>query len=604
MIFSLLGICLGFVIDNIAFSLNKFITLNHFNYFLKLLFILSVILFIIGLLNKKIEHNISIFLKRDLFYVLITSIILVIGFNASMRSIHDNTWFTIGGILPFSDGSDYYIETINWPNKTLSELSSWRPLNPVFNILIFYLGAKTPLGFFLVRIFFLSLVIGTFWHQVKQLIGLPLSIISWILLILWISPFLSTWLTEINGLIFSVAGISSLLGMKNFEDKKSIILGLFLISISNTFRPFNYFLPFLFSIIFLFNNQTSWLNRVLKTVLYGIFFFLIAFLIPRFVYELIGNKNAALNGNSNFSLLGVTRNTNWYEARDFINEKYPNKSNYELIHLMRVEAFETFKSKPKQTITYLYNSLNESYSVFIQKLTVLFLDLKLGSKLSVAISFTILALMLFLTCTLFKTNFILPFICIIGIFGYFSFAPIVFNDGKWRITSTLLVSFSLLIPLSVLGLKKLILYKSNLNTKVNPEYTDINTIQYVPVFIVLTFFASILFTTTIWFYQNPKIRDSSIVLSLSNDEKPIKWINFTTATTQKTAVVNWLNYMANCGYAGFLPLKDYFMQNLPNIEAIKIYNGKYYIVSKPHYQLPELPDASLLDKWAPKFHIE
>jgi hypothetical protein len=603
-LYAVLGIIAGFGIDAIAFSITKYITLTQFNLLLKIIFIFSIILYLVSFFNFNILDNIKFKIKSELIFIFITSAFLVVGFNAGMRSTHDYTWFTIGGTIPFSDASDYYLETINWPNESLSKINTWRPLNSVLNFLFYFLGTNTPLGFFLIRIFLLSLVIGSYWHQVMQLIGFPLSVMSWVLLIYWIAPFLSTWLTEINGLIFFVAGITSLLGAKNFNDYRSILIGLFLVSISNTLRPFNYFLPLLFSFFFLFDKQINWFYRISKTILIGVLFLFISFLIPNLMYKLIGNKNSTLNGNSGLTLLGVTRNTDWLESQNFIKRKYPNKTNFEIEQILKVEAMQTFKSHPNQTFTYLKKSLKDSYKVFFQKITELIFYLNLKGKFFIALSLLIFTLLLLLILFNFKSNFILTFTCIIGILGYFSFSPIVFNDGKWRITATLLLSISLIIPLSALSFKKLILSRSRIKQKADLKFIPIITNHSIPVLILIIFISSISYTTKTWINQNHK-KNNSFTLNLAQNGIPNRWINFNTVSAQQGEVIKWLDYMIyNCGQSQFEPIKEYFTNNINCIDGIEYLNDGYYLISRKDCVLPPYPKKQDLFGWAPIFKIK
>ncbi len=602
---AILGICLGFLIDSSLIYFDKYITLNHFDYVLKLLFIFSFIIYLIGFI--KIRHatfSVSFFNKPS-FFILITAIFLVMGFNAAMRSTHENSWFTIGGIMPFSDAGAYYKETIDWPKETLSMLNSWRPLNSVINFFFFFLGAKTPLGFFLVRIFFLALVIGYFWFQVRQMIGMQLSIIAWLLLVFWVSPFLPTWLTEINGLIFSLAGINSLLEIKNFEDNKPIFLGLFLISISNTLRPFNYFLPILFSCIFLFNTKTPWFKRIVKTFMYGSICLLTMLLIPKLTFNFIGHKNSTVNGNTGSVLLGIARNTNWDEATNYITNKYPSFNYIDLNRKMKEEAIETFKKHPNQSFIYLINSLKDAYITLVQKLFQIIININLSNNFNLLISIVGLGIMMFLILSLYKINLILALVCLIGIMSYLSFAPIVFNDGRWRITATLLTSFSLILPLSFFGIKNLLLNNKNHQQKLQTNLISNSSNLKIPIFVVLIFVASMLYTFVTWKEGPNNLRNNSITLILDSNIKANKWTGFESISTNQTAVVKWLEYITySCKFSKFEPLKDYFLENKDMIKGIVYNNDNYLIIPHKNCVLPPLPNKEEIHKWAPMFKIK
>lgn len=596
---AIISIIIGIGLD---FSTSYFgypIQLNYLKTCLHFSLIGSLILFLLAQ-KEIIKIQFNRLKYSSLLFVLIAGLLLTLGFLGTIRVEHENTWFTMGGIIPFSDAYSYYWELAKWPSKEFTVLSSWRPLNPIINLFIYFLAGKTLIGFLLIRIALLAIAIGCFLNSIVKYLGVLLSLSVGFILIDWAIPFTATYMTEINGLYFSIVGFTLLLESNNFEDKKLFKLGILFLIVANILRPFNYFQPIIFCSLILFKFNLSFSQKLKYFTIYSFVSLTLIFSIPKIINYWIGNQNADSNGNTGCVILGITRNTDWNEASNYIKNKYPKLDYKQINKVMQEEAAQTFKQNPKLTFYALWNSLKNSFLGLVKKLSNLFFQLNLkSSKSQLAFAILFLIGVIFLLRSR-KINLLLKLILGLGLLSYFSFSPIVYNDGQWRVAATLFPIFSLVIPMFVFMLvgKKNLLINDIENSK-----TSATLLIKITSFLLISAFCYTIGSWTLG-QTNNNYKKQSFTLYLEKDIKHLRIMDFNSAQTNYLAMANWMNYMANCGYAGFLPLKDYFTQNLEHIEAIKIYNGTYYIVTKPNSKLTELPDAAILDKWAPKFSIE
>jgi hypothetical protein len=597
---SIAGICLAFGVDILLNSLQVFILIDNFKVVSRYLIFIVIIIHVLSRIRLiNIDFLYPYQLKGIVF---ISAFLLSLGMNAAIRSVTDCTWFTIGGILPFSDSMEYYRSLLAWPADHLSMVNSWRPLNHIVNSFLFFLGGKTYLGFLLLRILLLSISFGFFCSALSFYLGPILGIVSMLFLINWTIPFSNTVLSEPNGVIFSLLGYAFLLHISDKNFIQNLLLSIFFLSIANILRPYNFIHPILFISILFFHQRFSIKTKIIQFIAISFASILLIVFLPKIIFNWIGHPNSVINGNTGYVVLGISRNTDWLEGNNHIKSLYPNiKENKIINQLAYEEAYKNFNANPSLTLQFFSKSIIQASRSFVINIFSQVKQLQLKSNRSL-LFFLFLVFSLLVFVALNKTFSIsFKLILILGSLSFFSFAPIVFFDGTWRITATLIGPFSMIIP-SIIFLLTTLIGKTDSNQITSISESKINNSI---AFLFLGFFClSLIYNITTWFILPHQPKNNGFTMQIGEEGKPSKWIDFNTYQTSHQLIDQWYYHMEyGCGNPNFSPQKKYFIENANKINAIKVDSMLYFILPKENMVLTPLPNKDSVNKLAPKYYF-
>jgi len=260
-------------------------------------------------------------------------------------------WARQGGFLPATDGKHYFTQVVRWPADWFDPFNSRRPLNTTLNIFLFHLGGSTLLGVFLVKAALASIAVGIFIFGLASLIGRRLAISSGLALLFWTWPFVSVFLTEINSIIYSSAGIGILLLGVARKNWYLIFFGLAGFAIATSLRPINPLIHCVLAFCVVFQFSFSIYSKITKSLILAsialVGSFVLGWGLPKLAHTIYCNPESALMGNTGHTLLGLARGTNWFEGGEFFKKQHPDLPEAKSNALMHQMALEHFKNNPR-----------------------------------------------------------------------------------------------------------------------------------------------------------------------------------------------------------------------------------------------------------------
>ena len=511
------------------------------------------------------------------FFPLIICFICSLFLSSSVTALpilNDSGFDRIAGLIPFSDAKGYFRQVLTFSSDSFDVWNSRRPFNSALNILQYDLSFQNLQSFLFIRVTFASLGITYFVITIKRYLGLFLSIVISLILVLWIWQFSSSLLSEIN--CFTVSLVSFSLFITSLSSKtlsKSLIhgsLSLLLFSYGYSLRPYSPLIVVIAAIFLTLSSRVVCQSNLrfpirLLSIFLSIFFTYASVALPSSLYS---HPNSISNSNAAYTILGLTRGTNWQEAGTFMTENYPELSGKQKYYKMRDLSFNYFKQNPSAFIKstsfsflvclYSYPAkIGEAFGISDQLLglekkpgfrpgtskTVL-ASLKAHFKnisnsfesffilLIVFLRFLFFLLLLSLTYFLPSSYSPIKYLIFFSLLILFSFAPIVFSDAGWRIAAPLYPGLSLLVTALPLSLRNQHNY-----TFLLPPPNFIPLLSVVPTFILIFFSISIFYPIS---SASLRTTPQPFVVSIQHTNSP-RWTSANSAVTSSDSLVRWAN---------------------------------------------------------------
>lgn len=537
------------------------------------------------------------------FVCLISSFVL--SSSISALAVSGNSSFDrIAGFMPYSDANAYYRQILNWPAESFDEWNSRRSFNGAFNIFKYDLAGFGLLNLLFFQVILTSLGVAGFAGVIARQIGACTSMPAVFALLIWIWPFASSTLSEINGIIASLVAFTLLISALYH---KSFILGtlaLLAFSISYALRPYNPLIVLIMGIGMIYyikNNIPENKLHLSSKIIFlcsAIFFTL---LIPKIPFLLYGHPDASMNSNTGTVLLGFARGTNWNEANNFFIENYGYMSAMKTNRLMSELALQVAIQNPIPLVIGLTKSFVTSIFVLQYEFGKIFgispplPGIGISSSIEKIIDFIfsnhwiflnifllIINLYLIFSCT--QKNNIFRFVICFVLITFLSFSPIVFTDGGWRVAATLYPGLALLI----LGFP---IYFQGRHKKISDclfmhKFTFKNYAELFALFLLILFLICLIYpnlTRTINFHRS---QFASIIFS---EKDSPRWESSNQAVANVSALVDWAK-REKYDY-----LATFFEQNKSRIHAMH-YQDHYYSNGTTYILYITGDDISLSDR--------
>lgn len=419
----------------------------------------------IALKGKRIEKD--RFLAATSYYSVAIGFIsaLILASSISALAVSGNSSYDrIAGLIPYSDASNYYQQLLDWPRTSFDHWNSRRAFNSVFNIFKFDVG-----GFGLLNLLFLQVVLATlavtaFIGLVARQVGAVTATPAAMALLIWTWPFVSSTLSEINGITIALVAFSLYISALQRKHWVLGVLALLAFAMSYAFRPYNPLIVLIMGMGLVYFLKGSTARIKSRGAIAAIVLCLAVFftsVVPRVPFSFYGHPDGGLNSNTGSVLLGLARGTNWSEAQDFFTDKYGAMPERQANGKMADLAFQTALSNPTSMVKSL--ARGEAKAIFVTQqeigIALGFEDHLDGRGNTITtnefMAYIIKAPSIWITSSFFGLNFVLLLIIfrysiisklsVLSLFTLFSFAPIVFMDGGWRVAATLYPGIALLV---------------------------------------------------------------------------------------------------------------------------------------------------------------
>lgn len=368
----------------------------------------------------------------------------------------------IVGLIPYSDGCGYYRQVLAWPAPSFDEWNSRRSWNAAINISAASIGDSTVGGMHVVRIAIAALSITAFAAAVAASVGWIGAMLCASVLIYWTYPYATSCLSELNGITVSAAASAVFVSAVRRRSWPWFCVSLIGLSLAYAIRPYNPLWVMLAAA-----GGSAWLlvGAVPRRIAIGLGIGVVALVAGWFVqqapYWAYGNPSGAINANAADVALGLARGTNWKEASIYFHQQsqFLYSSGDESSQKWSL-AVKTALANPKPLLKAMTVSLVKcAYKVPQEFGAAYGLPLRFGKGIDSAGAFirhlanspTIWVCgVLFCGAiaaslrALRGTSLVL--LSALGLVALFSFAPIVFTDGGFRVAATLYP------PLSIIAL--------------------------------------------------------------------------------------------------------------------------------------------------------
>jgi len=220
-------------------------------------------------------------------------------------------WFLLGGLLPTSDASFYYLGALNVLEGThLSVLASWRPL---FNgMLATVLGLAQQNLQVALAIFVLINAIACFFlaREIQRSHGTLAAVLVLSTSFMFYRTFIGTAMTENLGLALGAVGLAVVWRGAVNQQLNLCLLGIFVMTLALNARggAFSILPALILWGAWSFRGSSRFSQRFL---IGGVSVVLLGFIANSLVFEAIGNPNTIPNANFSFTFYGLMVGGNW-----------------------------------------------------------------------------------------------------------------------------------------------------------------------------------------------------------------------------------------------------------------------------------------------------
>jgi hypothetical protein len=556
----------------------------------------------------------GVFLQLSIF---VSALILGTGLLGANWDETPYWWARQGGFLPATDAKHYFTQAVRWPDEYFDPLNSRRPLNTTFNILLFQVAGSSLLGVLAIKVALAAIGVGVFICGVSRHVDRLVALSSGLVLIYWIWPFTSVFLTEINSIMFASVGIGMVLIGGSIKNRATVLLGLVALTIASNLRPINPLLPAgVAFVVIWYLSKNNW-RGILLGLATAIVLMFGSWVTSKGTLSIYGAPGSVLLGNIGHTLLGLSRGTGWYEAEQFYKSQHGNNSEEKANRLMMQMAVEQIKKNPETAITKMLQNFqyfsSEIYSEFTNSIGLGYPTMRICKTRFIhgrwifLIFFTALFVFCFLTYRKYSLEVILFAGSLISVAGV---APLVYGDAGWRSLAGSFPALAL-FPVMFFGLVSGMRdrFRSSIPTPVEPSVVG-------PMVLVSRVLASgllvILIISIFWPWVQSRIfgQSSPSVRVFRADLETgarQRWISGNSAIVNPATLLNELKIHEEI-LKEPLHLSHFFQQNQSSIQAIQLYISKdestWEFICRDEILKEKLPPAALLHPLLPKFRID
>jgi hypothetical protein len=521
-----------------------------------------------------------------LFFIVICFIsTLVLSSSISSLVVSGNSSYDrMAGFIPYSDANAYYRQILNWPSESFDEWNSRRSFNGAFNIFKYDIAGFGLLNLLFFQVILASLGVAAFAGIVARQVGACTSIPAIFASLIWMWPYVSSTLSEINGITISLVAFTLFISALYHNNFTLGVLALLAFSISYAFRPYNPLIVLIMGIglTYFMKNSISkdklYVSSKIILLCSAIFFTL---LIPKIPFLLYGHPDASINSNTGTVLLGFARGTNWSEAYNFFIETYGSMPAMETNRMMSELALKVAIQNPMPLVIGLAKSFATSIFVFqyefgrIIGISPPLPGIGISGSMEKTIKFIfsnywiflnilIIVMNLYLLFSITQKKNILRFVIILVIITFLSFSPIVFTDGGWRVTATLYPGLALLILGAPIYFQER--HQKMFTHPSTRKYAFKNFAELFAFFLLFLFLFSLVYPNLSRAFNFQ--RHQFVAISFSEKDDP-RWRSSNQAVTNVSALVEWAKKEK------YESLAIFFERNKSRIQAIH-YQDHYY----------------------------
>ncbi len=582
-----LGLALGFGIY-LGYESGYFFKVFLLKSYSTIFLVLLVLAIFISIKIERIEKDQQLASSPYFFIIICFISSLVLSSSISSLAVSGNSSYDrIAGFIPYSDASSYYSQMLEWPALSFNEWNSRRSFNGAFNIFKYDLAGFGLLNLLFFQVFLASLAVAAFAGIIARQIGAYTTMPAIFALLIWMWPFVSSTLSEINGLTISL--IAFTLYISALHNKSLIfgVLALLAFSISYAFRPYNPLIVLIMSIGLIYYIKNSIPDKKMYLSSKVIFLgsaILFTLFIPAIPFLLYGHPDGSMNSNTGPVLLGLARGTNWSEASNFFIERYGSMSTVEENRMMTQLALQVAIQNPLPLVIGLAKSF--SASIFILQyefgriigisppkpgLGTASIEMVIKFIFSNFWIFLLNSLLIFINIYLLflikqKTNIFFLVITLV-LFTFLSFSPIVFTDGGWRVAATLYPGLALLILGAPIYLQER--HKKIFNYSHVYKFNFKNFSELLALFLLFFFLISLVYPSI---SRMLNLHRYQVVTVIFSEKDAPRWRDSNQAITNVSALVEWAKREK------YDSLAIFFEQKKSRIQAIHYQSSSTYIL--------------------------
>jgi hypothetical protein len=500
-------------------------------------------------------------------------------------------YFRLAGFLPFLDAYGLYGAAVDWPADSFSIQSSHRPLGTVLDILAFHAGGRTLLGSYFLKACLAAAAVAAFIRALSLHAGRAAAWTAGSVLLYWVWPFLPMQMSETNGFILSVFGLSLLLSAPVMRRPALAFWGMAGMALAEMVRSANplLVLALAFGTAFRF---PFFRNRLATGLLLSGFALVLQLALPALLLRWYGHPDASANSNSGAILLGLARGTGWLEAETHVLRQHPEwvrpdsvARPYELFSFDEKQVnreqlsqlLPTVRAQPQVLVSSLKRGFELAFHQFFQKVTeALGLHRYSQSWGRPLFWLPFYGGLVFLCWLLVRTHRTLVLLSALSLASFFAFAPVVYKDTGWRIACTQMGGLAMAVSLIPLGIRHLLCRATGTaQAESRPPAASADSPAVRMAVAWLAF--AVLSTPYPALYRmlagtaSPEGNPSVLTVSVSADQQP-GWTGLNSASVTPDMLVSWVAWLresqSDAGH--WVALERFLLENADQIREIRL----------------------------------
>jgi hypothetical protein len=533
------------------------------------------------------------------YFALTVAFIAAVFLVAVLKSATIISWYRVAGFIPFSDAGDYFNQLLNWPADSFDPWNSRRPANSPLNILQFDIGFQTLLGLLVVRVLILALAVAFFVSALMHVANVWVALVCGGLLVSWSLPYVPTMLSETNGIALASAGYGCVLLGMQAKRASWVIWGVFGLALATALRPYNPMLPTLMAMLAFASMPWPWGKRLVIGVAVAVVATVAMLGAPRVAYEIYGHPEGAVGGNTGYTVLGLVRGTDWAEASMYMRQHYPSLSERQSNELMYEMALRAVSHDPWPALKSLSAGLANALWSLPQEVAGGF-----GWRTELPRWARWLFYMLLVATAAgcaFSNDAIPIFVMLLTLAAFLAMAPIVYNDGGWRIAGSLYPGLSMVAALPLFLAHQLWLGRRQERDGGSGRSRPVSSWALIPGqgVVVFAVFALPYPMLTRALASNHPHESSAPCVVVQFDDSGVapQWTGLNGGRASRQFLRDWMQEFGFKEWEAFLQIHGESVRQLRNDR------GTLVLIVADESAIADQPDQSAMHRWAPRFVI-
>jgi hypothetical protein len=334
----------------------------------------------------------------------------------------------------------------------------------------------------------------------------------------------------------------------------------------------------------------------------GVFATTVMVAAPRLAYSAYGHPDGSIGGNTGFVVLGLARGTDWAEASTFIRQLYPSLNERQRNDLMYEMAVETVLHDPWPLVKSLRSGLWNATWSLPQEVAGGF---GWGAELPglARLLFYVLLFGTVIGCA-FTAGWIPIAMMTVSLAAFLGMAPVVYNDGGWRIAASLYPGLALVAVTPFLLIRRCWLTRGRARhgkpAPVQPTGPTARGAIWPGQAVIVLALLSLpypMLTRAFASSNPPPTIDPSILVRFDDSEINPQWTSLNEGRASINVLQDWMRKF------GFEEWEIFLRAHGASVRELRNDRGDLVLIVTDIEAVYGQPDSLKMHRWAPRFEI-